>query len=396
MATLTYSTPGTYYWLCPAGVYVLSKVAVWGGAGGGCNAVTAGGGGGAGSGGYSAEVNVLVTPGVLYTIVVGVRGGNGNPGANGGDSWATFDTVTVYAYGGGGAPAGSGAGGAAGPASSNTTAYPGAAGGTGWPGSSGPGGGGASSAGPGGPGNPGGNATATLAGAGGAAVTGGGAGGNGSNTAGQAQAGGSPGGGGGGGGNGAGKGNAGGYGQVQLTYASPAPFLTPSFTAGYAPGPQDFANWVQQPFASLTSKVVFRAELSSALTWVANANTLIPFNVIDEDPFAGWSSGSSSWMPPAGYSGTYLVTLTVSSGASADNLSTLHPVLYLNGSSLYTLGEGQASTGAPTVANGSAPVQLYGGQDQLSFYGWWASTGNGAAVTTAGQRCTAEVSWVAL
>jgi len=147
-----YTTPGTYSWVCPAGVAYVNVVCVGGGTGfrSGTNAggATAAGASGAG-GGLGWKNNIAVTPGNSYTVVVGAGGvsiaattnGSTNPGGNsyfiststvmgqGGKS-GTFTTVGLgggYVGDGGGnggdanpsvavtiAPGGGGAGGYAG------------------------------------------------------------------------------------------------------------------------------------------------------------------------------------------------------------------------------------------------------------------------------------------
>jgi len=66
----SYTSPGTYSWVAPAGVTKVSVVAVGGGGGG----ATQGGGGG---GGLGYKNNITVTPGNSYIVVVG-NGGNGS------------------------------------------------------------------------------------------------------------------------------------------------------------------------------------------------------------------------------------------------------------------------------------------------------------------------------
>lgn len=95
-----YTVPGTYSWVCPAGVTSVSAVAVGGGAGGGNLSYGAAGGGG----GLAYGNNRSVTPGTSYTVVVG-SGGAGNTygnGTSGQDS--SFNSIV----GGGGAANGPG------------------------------------------------------------------------------------------------------------------------------------------------------------------------------------------------------------------------------------------------------------------------------------------------
>jgi hypothetical protein len=396
MATVTWAVPGTYWWLCPPGVTSVAGGAWGGGAGTAGFAL-----GGAGAGGYGGEPDVTVTPGQLYLVIVGAPGygaGIGGTPGPGGDSSFTGDLLTVLGYGG--QIASGTTGGQGGPASGNTAAYPGGSGGQGFTG--GGGGGGGSSAGPSSAGNNGGNATSGSGGLAGAAVTGGGpggVGGGGSTPGGETPFSG-PGGGAGAGGQGTlhqGGGAAGWAGQVQITYTAPLQPQTPDFITGYQPQPSDFNNWIQAPFSWLTGKVVFRAELSAATTWVAATNTIIPFDVIDEDPFAGWNATTHSWTPPAEGTGTYEVSITASAAAASDATTALRCVLYLNGSAYYTMSATQASQSQDCITGGSAPLQLYGGQDAVSAYAYWNTGGsNGSAVTTAGQRCTVEITWLSL
>lgn len=132
-----YTTPGTYSWTCPAGVYTVSAVAIGPGAPGTGNFGGAGGGLGWANG-------IPVVPGNSYTVKVGasgedsyfvdastVRGGaasgrltpgtyTGDGGGDGGNGGGTFtSTDDKWSGGGGGAGGYSGAGGAGG-------SYPGA------------------------------------------------------------------------------------------------------------------------------------------------------------------------------------------------------------------------------------------------------------------------------
>jgi hypothetical protein len=214
----TFTTAGTFYWICPAGVTSV-QVEVWGaGAGGSGEWLFSGDyfSGPAGGGGAYARLNAqAVTPGGNYTIVVGVAGAAGPHsdsaflGGAGGDSYF-INAATLNAKGGEGGGITGGAVGATGDVKYS--------GGNGYSWTlNGAGGGGGSSGGPGSAGNNGALPTGATA------VTGGGPGGNGGadNVSGSAPASG-PGGGGGGGGHyhtsvhtsgGAGR-----AGQVKLTY----------------------------------------------------------------------------------------------------------------------------------------------------------------------------------
>ena len=234
----TVTTPGTFQWLCPPGITQVYVEAIAGGGGGPSSPGNRDGGGG-GGGAYAARHGIPVTPGTLYTFVVGAGGGVDTDG--GSSSFTGDSSVQVVAAGGkkGTNPpiAGTGGGGQGGQAASSNgdVVFSGGNGGDGIDGTNEGGGGGGAS----------GNRLANGAngspasggptgGAGGVGANGGGSGGKGGDdNTNNAQAGHSPGGGGGGGGcfeNGA----AGAAGQVYITTNIVPPFIS-SRTIVYAP-----------------------------------------------------------------------------------------------------------------------------------------------------------------
>ena len=95
-----YTTPGTYSWLCPAGVTSVSVVAVGGGGGGGFG--DAFGAGGAG-GNLRYVNNIPVVPGLSYQVIVGAGGAVGGAGQTSRPGGTTiFGGNLVVASGGGG------------------------------------------------------------------------------------------------------------------------------------------------------------------------------------------------------------------------------------------------------------------------------------------------------
>ena len=93
-----FTTAGTYSWTAPTGVTSVSVVAVGGGSGGS----TADPGGGGGGGGLGWRNNIQVTPGQIYTVVVGNGSSAGTSTASGENSYF-IDTSTVVGLGAGGA-----------------------------------------------------------------------------------------------------------------------------------------------------------------------------------------------------------------------------------------------------------------------------------------------------
>ena len=117
LGQVIYDIPGTYSWVCPAGVTSVSVVAIGGGGGGGVgyttysynspnatyyyykNYVCSGGGGG----GLGYRNNITVVPGQSYTVVVGKGGfaSLSNWGHTSGENSYFISTSTVRGGGGG-------------------------------------------------------------------------------------------------------------------------------------------------------------------------------------------------------------------------------------------------------------------------------------------------------
>jgi hypothetical protein len=245
--SITYSNPGTYSFVPRSGLTTLTSAECWAASGGGTNGYQANSGKGAagGAGEYAKETSVAISGASSYTVVVGAGGRGGtlasgaglkaNPGADGGNSTFTADSVTVTTHGGKGGTFTGTRGGDGGTGSTNATHHDGGAGGK----NSGAlfgGSGGGSSGGTSAAGNAGSNGGASNTGAaGGVAVTGGGAGGKGGNggfaTSTAGASGGLPGGGGGSGGEdsataAAHSGGNGGAGKVKLTWT---PLTAPAY-----------------------------------------------------------------------------------------------------------------------------------------------------------------------
>jgi len=108
--TTVYSTPGSFSWVCPAGVFSV-RVMVWAGGGGGGGATAAGNSvASSGGGGEYREGVFSVVPGNSYTVVVGAGGtaGNNSP-TNGGTGGSSSFGGFISTVGGSGGIAASGA-----------------------------------------------------------------------------------------------------------------------------------------------------------------------------------------------------------------------------------------------------------------------------------------------
>ncbi len=225
------STAGTYTWLCPAGVSTVD-VLCYGGGGAGGTANAADGSSGGGGGAFAERVAVPVTPGTLYTFVVGAAGvgppDNTHHGDGGTTSFTGDSSVVVIAAGGtGGTNETGGPGGTTGSSTGDSgLVHAGGAGGNGL-GLATHGGGGGASGNAVATGATGGNATSVADGAGGAGANGGGSGGT-------SGVGSTPGGGGAGRGSGA-PGFGGSAGRVQIRFAQIIPSFIASDTVVYTP-----------------------------------------------------------------------------------------------------------------------------------------------------------------
>lgn len=248
---------GTYSWIAST-TSVNAKV-IGGGGGGTKGQQGTGGGAGGGGGEFAQESTLAVTPGQLYTVVVGAGGSPGTYNVGGSDGTASSfagDSVTVNADFGSGANANGTSGASGGSGSTNTTHH---AGGGGGGSNFNQGAGGGGSGGTSASGNVGGNASFGTPGSGGTAVTGGGKGGNGGDNSFDGGLGGDPGGGGGGGwadNSDHSNGGAGAPGSVELVYTGSGGGTQPNNNV------IRFIMWVPE-WGGNVAKVVLRALTSS-------------------------------------------------------------------------------------------------------------------------------------
>lgn len=169
--------------------------------------------------------------------------------------------------------------------------------------------------------------------------------------------------------------------------------VSPLFVAGSGPVPGTFDGQVQAPFAFLTSKVAFRAQLQGGQSLGAGFNHLI-YDTILEDPYSGWNAGTGLWTCPAGCSGWYDVSLTGFTGNLGSANAFVQLSLYLNGTVYQQASEVWAVDGHQTGACAQVPVALTGGQDYIA--GYLYTSVSSSTPTTAGELCTIEVAWISL
>ena len=120
ITSITYSTPGTYTYTIPAGVHSANLTVA--GAGGGSGGGDGGNPATVGFAGNVVTATIQVTPGDVFTFIVGSGGGIGSSGVRGtGGGGGGVDPAGLYNGGRGGNAGGSGTSGAGGGGGAATT-----------------------------------------------------------------------------------------------------------------------------------------------------------------------------------------------------------------------------------------------------------------------------------
>jgi hypothetical protein len=180
---------------------------------------------------------------------------------------------------------------------------------------------------------------------------------------------------------------------------TPAPSV-PDFLAGFGPQQSDMESLWVTAAAFFQQKVVFRATETVTATTLPSAGTTtaIGFDNIIEDPYSGWSATNENWTPPLGYSGWYLVTLTVWVTAPGATETVLVP--HLAGAAAGNAVDGYPLT-CIVLPNGASGAEAYwyvylvGGSDAIA--GAAAILNSSSSVTTdltAGQNSSMEIIWI--
>ncbi len=347
--TTTYSTPGTFTFTVPAGVYLLD-LEVWGAGGGGRPSGATNGSGGGGGGAYGKKNNYAVVPNQAVAIVVRAGGASGLAGGSTGGAGANTTIDSTVLVGRPGASSTAGTPGSAGGATdaSGDVKFAGAAGGAGGTvAGSRSGAGGGSAAGTSAAGNAGTAGTTPTGGAGGVAVTDGGAGGAGADngTAVAGTAGSSPGGGGGGGaGAGAALGGRGGDGQVRITWQSPQPSY-PRNRYGGGGAPRRAGNMNRPPARSSFSLSALRVD---AITAGMNTDTSVFLDAVYQNATGSTVDHNAQVTPVGLAAGTPI--LYSSSNASVATVDTAGAVTRVADGTVTITGQTPATSRTVAVS----------------------------------------------
>jgi hypothetical protein len=145
-------------------------------------------------------------------------------------------------------------------------------------------------------------------------------------------------------------------------------------------------NWIQGPLTFQATGIVFRAERHASQPLTAAANTIVQYDAILEDPYAGWNATFFRWQAP--YTGWYEVTIT----STVSSATLVMSALVQTPESFIRLSEAGANGVLFGGAAGSQIVPLIGGSDWVkgATYVSAAATTN----TVNGRYSTIEISFV--
>jgi hypothetical protein len=179
------------------------------------------------------------------------------------------------------------------------------------------------------------------------------------------------------------------------------PPAIPAFYAGQPATPQ--LNVMAGALGFLLAKSVFRARRTTTGTVTKNAQTAVPWDAIDEDPYTGWAAGT-----PTIYTvqapGWYMCVATASVTGTGAAGTVLIPAFAINGGS--QTGQGGSGWEGPEIF---IPT---GATDPKTATGYWegyCNTGDQISVsvfmsnepttsltwqTAAGQQSRIEIVWM--
>lgn len=172
----------------------------------------------------------------------------------------------------------------------------------------------------------------------------------------------------------------------------------PYYISGANPQQGDIYSLVTNPMSFYQQRMVLRVRQTVTGTSLpaAGTNTVIAFDTVDEDPYSGWSSGSHSWTPPAGFSGWFAVTISLFGPSNGHNNIFLATSVSMAGFGSGVLGV-LPVLGA-TVPGGVAGMvwgYLIGGQDAVQGFGQIINSAAAFVLgTTTGQQSSMEIIWL--
>lgn len=180
---------------------------------------------------------------------------------------------------------------------------------------------------------------------------------------------------------------------------SAQPPAIPVFYAGQNPVSQ--LNTMSQAFSFLENKVVFRARRAATGTVTKNTFTTVPWDTIDEDPYAGWAAGSPT-VYTVQAAGWYAATFTASITGTGATSTILIPIFAINGTS--QTGQGGSGWEGPEIFIPTAAPQVVGGYwegycnlgDQITLKTFLSNepAANLAWNTAAGAQTRIELVWM--
>jgi hypothetical protein len=165
-----------------------------------------------------------------------------------------------------------------------------------------------------------------------------------------------------------------------------SPPAVPQFATGYGYLPSDFDNLIQVPLTFLTTGIIFRAEQHAGQALTGGSNTVIQYNTILEDPYAGWSATAYTYTVP--YTGWYEITVTGTMTVTGTPIE----VLIKTPESTISGGAHPVLASYPGMASCSQTLPLTGGEDTVQGVTLVSTSTNTNTVN--GRYSTIEISFV--
>lgn len=176
----------------------------------------------------------------------------------------------------------------------------------------------------------------------------------------------------------------------------PYPAGLPVFPAGYGPA-SDLDSLIVLPLLFACQGVVFRAVSLGGQAIPGASGTVIAYDTILEDPFAGWSAAgtgtqaANSWQPP--FDGIFEVTVSVINAAAGETV--LAAGIGVSGAQFSPVDSKGTGGGITGGAGGSALKAMSGGGDYVQGFAW-GTTGFNLASGNPSRATSMEIMLVSL